>query len=135
MLVREILTTLKLFYFLPQMAEISQLTKKIESLEKYQIPAKSGQSGQFSFIIKDLQMQVQHLEDKSSKKDGLIKKLAEVLLTTPNIVTGAVVATIREATFKPSDRKIDFNIQTLCAFLEKWNMTVASHGQTMRARQ
>ena len=97
------------------MAEISHLTKKIESLEKYQIPAKSGQSGQFSFIIKDLQMQIQHLEDKSSKKDGLIKKLAEVLLTTPNIVTGAVVATIREATFKHSDRKLDFKIQTMCA--------------------
>ena len=103
------------------MSEISRLTQHIGQLQKPRPEPKATNhaSGPNSFIIKDLQSQIQQLEDKNVKKDVLIKKLAELILKTPEMRTSSIVDSIRDATCKPSDRRIDFNIETLCCFLEK----------------
>lgn len=104
-----------------QMTEISLLSRRVDQLQHQRCKESSVKipSGQSSFIIKDLQMQVQQLEEKNVKKDALIKKLAEVIIKTPGVSVYNIVDTLTSWTVKPSDRRIDFDVQTLTSFLEK----------------
>ena len=97
------------------------LSRRVDQLQHQRCKESSVKipSGQSSFIIKDLQMQVQQLEEKNVKKDALIKKLAEVIIKTPGVSVYNVVDTLTSWTVKPSDRRIDFDVQTLTSFLEK----------------
>ena len=103
------------------MTEITLLSRRVDQLQHQRCKESSVKipSGQSSFIIKDLQMQVQQLEEKNVKKDALIKKLAEVIIKTPGVSVYNVVDTLTSWTVKPSDRRIDFDVQTLTSFLEK----------------
>ena len=103
------------------MTEITLLSRRVDQLQHQRCKESSVKipSGQSSFIIKDLQMQVQQLEEKNVKKDALIKKLAEVMIKTPGVSVYNVVDTLTSWTVKPSDRRIDFDVQTLTSFLEK----------------
>ena len=103
------------------MTEISLLSRRVDQLQHQRCKESSVKipSGQSSFIIKDLQMQVQQLEEKNVKKDALIKKLAEVIIKTPGVSVYNIVDTLTSWTVKPSDRRIDFDVQTLTSFLEK----------------
>ena len=83
-----------------------------------------------SFIIKDLQSQVQQLSEKNVKKDSLIKKLAETVIRTPEISIYVVVDNLQKSTVKPSDRRIDFDMETLCSFLEKRKSSLSEPGHT-----
>lgn len=99
---------------------ISLLTKQMEQLQRERKESSSKPTTRGStFIIKDLQSQVQALEEKSRKKDSLIKKLAEVVCGWPEESLSSVVEQLGQNTIKPSDRRIDFDIQTLVAFLEQ----------------
>ena len=103
------------------MTEITLLSRRVDQLQHQRCKESSVKipAGQSSFIIKDLQMQVQQLEEKNVKKDALIKKLAEVIIKTPGVSVYNVVDTLTSWTVKPSDRRIDFDVQTLTSFLEK----------------
>ena len=102
------------------MAEICLLSRRVDQLQRSKV-SEVGRvaSGPSSFIIKDLQMQVQQLTEKNVKKDSLIKKLAETVIRTPEISIYVVVDNLQKSTVKPSDRRIDFDMETLCSFLEK----------------
>jgi len=103
-----------------QMTEICLLSRRVDQLQHQRCKETSAKmSGQSSFIIKDLQGQIQHLEEKNIKKDALIKKLAEVVIKVPGINMHNVVDTITSSTVRPSDRRIDFDVQTLTSFLER----------------
>ena len=87
-------------------------------------------------------MQIQHLEEKNCKKDSLIKKLAETIIRNPEISVYAVVDNLRKSTVKPSDRRIDFDMDTLCSFLEKRKNSVSEvtvstsfSGRILKTRQ
>jgi len=87
-------------------------------------------------------MQIQNLEEKNCKKDSLIKKLAETIIRNPDISVYAVVDNLRKSTVKPSDRRIDFDMDTLCSFLEKRKNSVSEvtvstsfSGRIMKTRQ
>ena len=103
------------------MSEICLLSRRVDQLQRSKVSSVStvtaGQPN--SFIIKDLQMQVQQLTEKNVKKDSLIKKLAETVLRTPEMSIYVVVDNLQKSTVKPSDRRIDFDMETLCSFLEK----------------
>ena len=102
------------------MTEICLLSRRVDQLQHQRCKETSAKmSGQSSFIIKDLQGQIQHLEEKIIKKDALIKKLAEVVIKVPGINMHNVVDTITSSTVRPSDRRIDFDVQTLTSFLER----------------
>jgi len=101
-----------------KMLEINLLGRKIDQLQRDKdgsqaTPDLPGRG----FILKDLQSQVQNLMEKNTKKDTLIRKMAELLSCKSD--TRQVVETIRESTMKPSDRRIDFDIDTLCSFIER----------------
>jgi len=104
-----------------QVAEIELLSRRVDQLQRRTAEPKlslaPGQPG--TFIIKDLQSQVQKLEEKNCKKDSLIKKLAETVVRSPGVSVHGVVDNLRTATVKPSDRRIDFDIETLLSFLER----------------
>jgi len=103
-----------------QMSEISLLSRRIDQLQRNRESDRKIKPGQpSSFIIKDLQMQIQHLEEKNCKKDSLIKKLAETIIRNQEASVYVVVDNLRKSTVKPSDRRIDFDMDTLCSFLEK----------------
>ena len=106
------------------MAEICLLSRRVDQLQRRKesdgrqsVRISEGQPA--SFIIKDLQSQVQQLNEKNIKKDSLIKKLAETVIRTPEISIYVVVDNLQKSTVKPSDRRIDFDMETLCSFLEK----------------
>jgi len=126
-----------------QMSEISLLSRRIDQLQRSRETEKKIVPGQpSSFIIKDLQMQIEHLEEKNCKKDSLIKKLAETMIRNPDYSIYAVVDNLRKSTVKPSDRRIDFDMDTLCSFLEKRKNSVSEvtvstsfSGRVMKTRQ
>jgi len=103
-----------------QMTEICLLSRRVDQLQHQRCKETSAKmSGQSSFIIKDLQGQVQQLEEKNVKKDALIKKLAEVVIKVPGINMHNIVDNLTSSTVRPSDRRIDFDLQTLTSFLER----------------
>ena len=51
-------------------------------------------------------------------QDALIKKLAETILRHPEISVYLVVDPLQRATVKPSDRRIDFDMETLCRLVD-----------------
>jgi hypothetical protein len=126
-----------------QMSEITLLSRRIDQLQRSRETDRKITPGQpSSFIIKDLQMQIQHLEEKNCKKDSLIKKLAETIIRNPAISVYEVVDNLRKSTVKPSDRRIDFDMGTLCSFLEKRKNSVSEvtvstsfSGRIMKTRQ
>ena len=106
------------------MAEICLLSRRVDQLQRRKESegrqtARIAEGQPASFIIKDLQSQVQQLNEKNIKKDSLIKKLAETVIRTPEISIYVVVDNLQKSTVKPSDRRIDFDMETLCSFLEK----------------
>jgi len=126
-----------------QMSEVSLLSRRIDQLQRSREADRKIVPGQpSSFIIKDLQMQIQHLEEKNCKKDSLIKKLAETIIRNPDISVYAVVENLRKSTVKPSDRRMDFDMDTLCSFLEKRKNSVSEvtvspsfSGRILKTRQ
>ena len=114
------------------MAEICLLSRRVDQLQRSKV-SEVGRvaSGPSSFIIKDLQMQVQQLTEKNVKKDSLIKKLAETVIRTPEISIYVVVDNLQKSTVKPSDRRIDFDMETLCSFLEKRKTSLSDPGHAV----
>ena len=117
------------------MAEICLLSRRVDQLQRRKesdglqtVRISEGQPA--SFIIKDLQSQVQQLSEKNVKKDSLIKKLAETVIRTPEISIYVVVDNLQKSTVKPSDRRIDFDMETLCSFLEKRKSSLSEPGHT-----
>ena len=110
-----------------QMTEICLLSRRVDQLQHQRSKGSSSvvTSGKSSFIIKDLQGQVQQLEERNVKKDSLIKKLAEEIIRSPGVSVHQVVATLTSGTVKPSDRRIDFDMESLTRFLEKRRTSVA----------
>ena len=115
------------------MAEICLLSRRVDQLQRRKesdglqtVRISEGQPA--SFIIKDLQSQVQELGEKNVKKDSLIKKLAETVIRTPEISIYVVVDNLQKSTVKPSDRRIDFDMETLCSFLEKRKTSLSEPG-------
>ena len=114
------------------MAEICLLSRRVDQLQRRKesdgqtVRITEGQPA--SFIIKDLQSQVQQLNEKNIKKDSLIKKLAETVIRTPEISIYVVVDNLQKSTVKPSDRRIDFDMETLCSFLEKRKTSLSEPG-------
>jgi len=103
-----------------QMTEICLLSRRVDQLQHQRTKESSAKvTASSSFIIRDLQGQVQQLEERNVKKDALIKKLAEVILRSPGLSVHQVVQTLSSGTVKPSDRRIDFDMETLTSFLEK----------------
>jgi len=101
-----------------QSLEIRLLGRQIDQLQRDSDNSKRvGEVEGRRFIIRDLQGQVQNLQEKNIKKNSLIRKMAEVLSSKPD--TRAVVQTIRESTVKPSDRRIDFDIDSVCSFIQR----------------
>jgi len=109
-----------------QMTEICLLSRRVDQLQHQRTKESSSvvTSGKSSFIIKDLQGQVQQLEERNVKKDSLIKKLAEEIIRNPGVSVHQVVATLTSGTVKPSDRRIDFDMESLTRFLEKRRTSV-----------
>ena len=109
-----------------QMTEICLLSRRVDQLQHQRSKESSSvvTSGKSSFIIKDLQGQVQQLEERNVKKDSLIKKLAEEIIRNPGVSVHQVVATLTSGTVKPSDRRIDFDMESLTRFLEKRRTSV-----------
>ena len=104
------------------MTEICLLSRRVDQLQhqRSKVSVSSiDSSGKSSFIIKDLQGQVQQLEERNIKKDSLIKKLAEEIIRSPGTSVHQVVASLTSGTVKPSDRRIDFDMETLTRFLER----------------
>ena len=64
-------------------------------------------------------------EHKCATKDLLIRTLSEIVVKADDFGSAtAVVRRLRETTFKPSyvvNRKIDFNLDSLCKFIEESN--------------
>ena len=64
-------------------------------------------------------------EHKCATKDFLIRTLSEIVVKADDFGSAtAVVRRLRETTFKPSyvvNRKIDFNLDSLCKFIEESN--------------
>jgi len=127
-----------------QMSEISLLSRRIDQLQRSREADRKIVPGQpSSFIIKDLQMQIQNLEEKNCKKDSLIKKLAETIIRNPTALSVyEVVDNLRKSTVKPSDRRMDFDMDTLCSFLEKRKNSLSEvtvspsfSGRIMKTRQ
>jgi len=115
-----------------QLLETCLLSRQIDQLQRSQETAQSPvrtTSGKFSFIISDLQSQVQSLREKNTKKDSLIRKLAEILSSHPE-TRHQTLNQIRESTVKPSDRRIDFDLETLCNFLERRKLSYSDHPQS-----
>ena len=116
------------------MAEICLLSRRVDQLQRRKesdgqtVRISEGQPA--SFIIKDLQSQLQQLNEKNVKKDSLIKKLAETMIRTPEISIYVVVDNLQKSTVKPSDRRIDFDMETLCSFLEKRKTSLSEPGHT-----
>ena len=116
------------------MAEICLLSRRVDQLQRRKesdgqtVRISEGQPA--SFIIKDLQSQLQQLNEKNVKKDSLIKKLAETMIRTPEISIYVVVDNLQKSTVKPSDRRIDFDMETLCSFLEKRKTSLPEPGHT-----
>ena len=115
------------------MAEICLLSRRVDQLQRRKesdgsVRISEGQPA--SFIIKDLQSQVQQLNEKNIKKDSLIKKLAETVIRTPEISIYVVVDNLQKSTVKPSDRRIDFDMETLCSFLEKRKTSLSEPGHS-----
>ena len=114
------------------MAEICLLSRRVDQLQRRKesdgqtVRISEGQPA--SFIIKDLQSQLQQLNEKNVKKDSLIKKLAETMIRTPEISIYVVVDNLQKSTVKPSDRRIDFDMETLCSFLEKRKTSLSEPG-------
>ena len=126
------------------MSEISLLSRRIDQLQRSREADRKIVPGQpSSFIIKDLQMQIQNLEEKNCKKDSLIKKLAETIIRNPTALSVyEVVDNLRKSTVKPSDRRMDFDMDTLCSFLEKRKNSLSEvtvspsfSGRIMKTRQ
>ena len=117
------------------MAEICLLSRRVDQLQRRKesdgqtVRISEGQPA--SFIIKDLQSQLQQLNEKNVKKDSLIKKLAETVIRTPEISIYVVVDNLQKSTVKPSDRRIDFDMETLCSFLEKRKTSLSEPGHTV----
>ena len=118
------------------MAEICLLSRRVDQLQRRKesdglqtVRISPGQPA--SFIIKDLQSQVQQLNEKNVKKDSLIKKLAETVIRTPEISIYVVVDNLQKSTVKPSDRRIDFDMETLCSFLEKRKTSLSDPGHAV----
>lgn len=117
------------------MAEICLLSRRVDQLQRRKesdgqtVRISEGQPA--SFIIKDLQSQLQQLNEKNVKKDSLIKKLAETMIRTPEISIYVVVDNLQKSTVKPSDRRIDFDMETLCSFLEKRKTSLSEPGHTV----
>ena len=117
------------------MAEICLLSRRVDQLQRRKesdgrtVRVSEGQPA--SFIIKDLQSQLQQLNEKNVKKDSLIKKLAETVIRTPEISVYVVVDNLQKSTVKPSDRRIDFDMETLCSFLEKRKTSLSEPGHTV----
>ena len=117
------------------MAEICLLSRRVDQLQRRKesdgqtVRISEGQPA--SFIIKDLQSQLQQLNEKNVKKDSLIKKLAETMIRTPEISIYVVVDNLQKSTVKPSDRRIDFDMETLCSFLEKRKNSLSEPGHTV----
>lgn len=109
-----------------QMTEICLLSRRVDQLQHQRSKESSSvvTSGKSSFIIKDLQGQVQQLEERNVKKDSLIKKLAEEIIRSPGVSVHQVVTTLTSGTVKPSDRRIDFDMESLTRFLEKRRTSV-----------
>ena len=135
-------------FFPFQMSEISLLSRRIDQLQRSResvrksVSNNAGVSPSASFIIKDLQMQVQNLEEKNCKKDSMIKKLAETIARNPDVSVYAVVDHLRKSIVKPSDRRMDFDMDTLCSFLEKRKVSASEvtvstsfAGRIMKTRQ
>lgn len=115
-----------------QLAEVCLLSRRVDQLQRRKesdVRITEGQPA--SFIIKDLQSQVQQLNEKNVKKDSLIKKLAETVIRTPEISIYVVVDNLQKSTVKPSDRRIDFDMETLCSFLEKRKTSLSEPGHTV----
>ena len=108
------------------MTEICLLSRRVDQLQHQRSKESSSvvTSGKSSFIIKDLQGQVQQLEERNVKKDSLIKKLAEEIIRSPGVSVHQVVTTLTSGTVKPSDRRIDFDMESLTRFLEKRRTSV-----------
>lgn len=109
-----------------QMTEICLLSRRVDQLQHQRTKESSSvvTSGKSSFIIKDLQGQVQQLEERNVKKDSLIKKMAEEIIRNPGVSVHQVVATLTSGIVKPSDRRIDFDMESLTRFLERRRTSV-----------
>ena len=81
-----------------------------------------------------------HQEHKCATKDFLIRTLSEIVVKANDIGSAtAVVRRLRETTFKPSyvvNRKIDFNLDSLCKFIEESNArSSANNGAEIENRE
>ena len=72
---------------------------------------------------------MQALEEKSKKKDSLIKKLADVIRDGTDENVSLVVDRLRQDNIRPSDRSTDFDIQSLVNFLEKGRLISSKSSQ------
>merc|ERR1719237_1186559 len=119
-----------------QVAEIELLGRRVDQLQRRRgsLKAEAEASNRpTTFIIKDMQSQVQELEEKNVKKDSLIKKLAETVVKSQGISVHAVIDSLRTATVKPSDRRIDFDIDTLLSFLERRKLSSSSSSSSLNS--
>lgn len=117
-----------------QVAEIELLGRRVDQLQRRRGSLKTeaeASNRPTTFIIKDMQSQVQELEEKNVKKDSLIKKLAETVVKSQGISVHAVIDSLRTATVKPSDRRIDFDIDTLLSFLERRKLSSSSSSSSL----
>lgn len=118
-----------------QVAEIELLGRRVDQLQRrrgsLKAEAEATSNRPTTFIIKDMQSQVQELEEKNIKKDSLIKKLAETVVKSPGLSVHAVIDSLRTATVKPSDRRIDFDIDTLLSFLERRKLSSSSSSSSL----
>ena len=81
------------------MTEICLLSRRVDQLQHQRTKESSAKvTASSSFIIRDLQGQVQQLEERNVKKDALIKKLAEVILRSPGLSVHQVVQTLASGT-------------------------------------
>ena len=78
-------------------------------------------------------------EHKCATKDFLIRTLSEIVVKANDIGSAtAVVRRLRETTFKPSyvvNRKIDFNLDSLCKFIEESNARSSASGAEVENRE
>ena len=116
------------------MTEISLLSRRVDQLQHQKTKDSELKivSGRSSFIIKNLQSQIQELEERNVKKDSLIKKLAETILKMPGVSVYQVVESLSSWTVKPSDRRIDFDLESLTSFLQKRKTSVSENNSSSR---